>query len=83
MFIKGTLNIETKHLLENYNCMNVGLYISSSFRFYQMRSLLCMGPKKEQNKLNCHHTKNCKSFKDSHSLKLDVYGGCILRKLQL
>lgn len=48
MFIKGTLNIETKHFLENYNCMNVGLYSSSSFRFYQMRSLLCVGPKKEQ-----------------------------------
>lgn len=44
MFIKGTLNIETKHLLGNYNCMNVGLYISSSFHFYQMRSLLCMEP---------------------------------------
>lgn len=51
MFIKGTLNIETKHFLENYNCMNVGLYSSSSFRFLS-DALFALRGTKEGTKIN-------------------------------
>lgn len=55
--------------------MNVVLYIFQLFALH--------GAKNEANKLNCHHSKNSKSFKDSHSLKLDVHGDCILSQVRL